>query len=337
MKTLQNLIVLSRIGMLPLSLSVAIIGALSLRQTLSFVDLLALAGIGISAHFFGFVLNDLMDYQLDKESPYRQRSPLVAGEVKLWQAWGFVLIQVPIAIGLYVLVLNGNLSGLVILGISVGLSVVYNLFSKWRWLPRILAELALALSVTLLGLSGALVYQQALTPDVLLYCGTLGLVLLLVNSVPSGLKDIQYDSEFGARSFVLSTGTTVTPDGTLTLSPLLKRYMAGFQIVITVLSVALALIYNIGFPAWVLMLLLQVYAGLHTVRLLHLSHVREFKDVILFLGGFYNYLALVIHIWSYLPLLIQGVLVLIIMQLLSIPFRRAWQVYRGRHKRIVRN
>jgi len=337
MKTLQKLILLSRIGMLPLSLSVPIIGALSLHQTLSLVDFIALAGIGISAHFFGFVLNDLMDYQLDKASPYRQKSPLITGEVKLWQAWIFVLIQVPIAVLLYIVVLEGHAVGLLILGISVGLSVIYNLFSKWRWLPRIFAEVALALSVTLLGLSGALAYQQILPADALLYCGTLGLVLLLVNSVPSGLKDIQYDSEFGARSFVIATGTSVAPDGTLTLSPLLKWYMVGLQIIIGCLTILLGFVYQLGILAWLVMLLLQVYASLHTLRLLNLRHVSEFKEVFLFLGGFYNYLALVIHIWGYLPLLIQIVLTLIILHLLSIPFRRAWSVYRGRHKRIIQS
>lgn len=335
-KTLQKLILLSRIGMLPLSLSVPIIGALSLRQSIPLIDFFALAGIGICAHFFGFVLNDLMDYRLDKESPYRQNSPLVSGEVTPLQAWVFVLAQVPIAILLYVIVLRGNPAGLFLLGASVGLSVIYNLFSKWRWLPRILAEIALALSVTLLGLTGAFAYQQDLPPDVLLYCGTLGLVLLLVNSVPSGLKDILYDSDYGARSFVLSTGTIVKPDGALGLSGILKVYMIALQVLIALLTILLGVIYEISWFGWLVLILLQIFAGLHTLRLLNLSHIREFKDVILFLGGYYNYLALMVHIWVYLPVLLQIILAVIIVQLGSLPFRRAWGVYRGRHKRIVR-
>ncbi len=335
MNTLKKLILLSRIGMLPLSLSVPIIGALSLRQSLSVIDLLALGGIGICAHFFGFVLNDLMDYQLDKESPYRQKSPLVSGAVKPIQASLFVVVQVPLAIILYVWVLQGNRAGLALLGLSVSLSVIYNLFSKWRWLPRILAELALATSVTLLGLSGALVYQQMLPTDTVIYCGVLGLVLLLVNSVPSGLKDIQYDSQFGARSFVLTTGTTVSADGNLTVSPLLKCYMVVLQVMITIAAIGLAIVYGIGLLAWMMLIVLQVFAGLHTLRLMNLRHVGEFKDVFLFLGGFYNYLALVIHIWAYLPFVLQVILTMIMVRLLAIPFLRAWGVYRGRYKHII--
>lgn len=322
--------------MLPLSLSVPIIGALSLRQVVSLNHLLALAGIGISAHFFGFVLNDLMDYTLDKQSPFRQSSPLVTGEVKRWQAWIFVLIQIPIAVGLYSGVLAAAPVGLIWLGASVGLSVVYNLFSKWRWLPRILAEVALALSVALLGLSGAWVYTQSPPIEALVYCVTLGVVLLLVNSVPSGLKDMQFDQQFGARSFVLSTGSTVSSDGQLTLSPFLRRYMISLQLIITLLIIWLAFQYAIGWGAWLLLIALGFYAALHVLRLLRLQHIDELRQVVLFLGGFYNYFALVVLIWSYLPTLIQIVCGLVIAQLLSIPFRRAWSIYRSRNKTIAR-
>lgn len=335
MNTLRHLILLSRIGMLPLSLSVPIIGALSLRQTLSLSQLLALAGIGMSAHFFGFVLNDLIDYRLDQNNPYRQGSLLVTGEVKHWQAWGFVLIQIPIAMGLYVSVLQGHANGFIGLGFSVGLSVVYNLFSKWRWLPRILAEFALALSVTLLGISGALAIRGTLPPDALLYCGTLGIVLLLVNSVPSGLKDIQYDQQFGARSFVLATGSSVTVDGNLLLTPFLRRYMISLQLVIVTLTILLGFLYQTGWVAWVLILVLEVYASLHILRILRIRHVDEFRRVILFLGGFYNYFALVMLIWWYLPLLAKVAVGLAMLQLLSIPFRRAWSLYRQRNKTIL--
>src|SRR5690606_20770199 len=150
-------------------------------------------------------------------------------------------------------------------------SMIYNLFSKWRWLPRIFAELALALSVMVLALGGAWAFQQQLPPDTLLYCATLGVIVLLVNSVPSGLKDIQFDKQFGARSFVLSTGTTVSPDGDLGLSLLLKRYMVSLQALISILLVIVATQYAIHIFAWIILLGLQLFAGLHSLRLLRLA------------------------------------------------------------------
>lgn len=335
MDVILKLILLSRVGMLPLSLSVPIIGALSLKQALTTIELIVLAGIGISAHFFGFILNDLVDYQLDKNSPYRQKSALVSDEVKHWQAWLFVLIQIPISIFLYQILLLGNMQGLFYLGLSIALSLIYNLFSKWRWLPRILSEIALASSVALLGMSGAFIYKSNLPIEVWFYCGVLGLVLLLVNSVPSGLKDIQADSEFGARSFVISMGVSVSADGQLTFPRRLKIYMTSLQTLILICAIGLGIVYQLGVFAWGTVILLQVFAGLHTIRLTRLKHVNEFQNAFLFLGGFYNYLALVIFIWVYLPLLIQLVLGFIMIQLLSIPFRRAWSVYRQQHKLII--
>ena len=321
--------------MLPLSLSVPIIGALSLRQALNLVELIVLAGIGINAHFFGFVLNDLIDYALDKNSPFRQRSPLVRGEIKRWRAWLFVLVQIPIAFVLYKVVLNGHSSGLIWLAISVSLGIIYNLFSKWRWLPRILAELSLALSVMFLSISGASAFESNLPHQTFLFCGTLGLVLLLVNSVASGLKDIQFDSMFGARSFVLSAGTTVSRDGELTLSPLLKRYMVGLQLSITLLALILSMQYQIGIFVWIVLIILQAFAILHTLRLLQIQHIDEFPKVFLFLGGYYNYLVLVLLVWAYLPPLLQIIIGMLIIALLTIPFRRAWSTYRQRHKTIL--
>ena len=333
MTVLLKLITLGRIGMLPLSLSVPIIGALSLQQPLTTFQFFALGGIGISAHFFGFIINDLIDFRLDKHSPHRQQSPLVLGELQQWQAWYFAIIQIPIAFGLYAY-LDGNAQRLMWLMLSVSFSLIYNLFSKWRWLPRILAEIALALSITFLGISGASILDANLPSEVWLYCGGLGLVLLLVNSVPSGLKDIQADYQFGACSFVIAMGTIVAIDGQLTIPHKLKRYVVILQSFITMLSIGLGIIYQVDMMAWLLVIMLQFFAWLHSFRLMRIGHVNELSDVFLFLGGYYNYLTLVMYVWGLLPIILQIVLAILMLYLLLIPFRRAWAVYRQRHKLI---
>lgn len=331
MKVLVKLITLGRIGMLPLSFSIPIMGALSLQHPLTILQFVVLGIIGISAHFFGFIINDLIDYRLDKHSPYRQQSPLVNGDIQHWQAWIFALTQIPIAFGLY-LWLNSYVLGLIWIILSIFFSLIYNLFSKWRWLPRIIAEIALALSITFLAIGGASIFDSNLPSQVWLYCGSLGLVLLLVNSVPSGLKDVQADTQHGARSFVITMGVTVTADGQLTIPPNLKRYVLIVQSMITVLSIGLGIIYQIGVMAWLLIIMLQFFAWLHSLRLIQIQHVEELPEVFLFLGGYYNYLNLVIYVWVLLPLLFKIVLAILMLYLLLIPFRRAWAVYRQRHK-----
>lgn len=321
--------------MLPLSLSVPIVGVLSLRMTIAWSDFLALAGIGTCAHFFGFILNDLMDLHLDRNHPFRQRSPLVRGEVKTWQAWLFALAQIPLAYLLYRVILSAGWDGFLWLIASVTLSIIYNLFSKWRWLPRILAELSLAGSITCLALAGAWVFATLPPPDTWLFCLSLGVVLLLVNSVPSGLKDIQFDKLFGARSFVLSTGSTVSQEGDLILNDFLRRYAFIIQALIIFLLIALALIYTIHLPAVLLLIVLQWYANLQLWQILHLTHVDQFQQRMLFLGGYYNYLSLLVIVWAYLPPLIQIATALVILRLLSIPLMQARQLWTSRNKRVI--
>ncbi len=86
--------------------------------------MLGLAIVGLGAHFFGFALNDIIDRRLDQTVPARSRSPLVAGRVSLRGAWGFVLVQIPLALGLYHFVLGADGPGLAILGVSIMLSLL---------------------------------------------------------------------------------------------------------------------------------------------------------------------------------------------------------------------
>ena len=103
-------------------------------------------------------------------------------------------------------------------------SFIYNRCSKWGSIPRIIPEIALALSITLLCLTGTFVVSADLQAMHILFGAVIGVVLLFVNSIPSGIKDIDTDAIYGARSFVLSTGSYATDDGTLFLSRRLRLY-----------------------------------------------------------------------------------------------------------------
>src|SRR5690606_1323219 len=107
-------------------------------------------------------------------------------------------------LSLYIFMLADSRAGLGFLWLSIGLSLVYNLGSKWGPMPRFVVELALALSVGALCLAGGLSVAATFSQAGLVFTGTLTLVLLLLNSVPSGLKDLKTDYEFQARSFVIA-------------------------------------------------------------------------------------------------------------------------------------
>src|SRR5688572_8684298 len=117
--------------MSPLTVSVPILGVLTSGEPnipQSALVFFALGLVGLSAHFFGFALNDLIDQSVDSTHPKRQRHPLIAGRLTRREAWLFVLIQIPFALGLYIFALQGTLGGVILLSLSGGCSIVYNLW-----------------------------------------------------------------------------------------------------------------------------------------------------------------------------------------------------------------
>ncbi len=320
---------LGRIGMAPLTMSVPILGAFTLGVPLPLVELLGLGVIGLCAHIFGFGLNDLVDLPLDRTVPGRQQHPLATGRLSRREAWAFVIVQVPLALGVYYL-LGGTSLGLSILSLSIGLSVIYNLWSKQGRVPRFLAELALALSIGLLCLSGAALNAALIPAQSLLYAVTLILVLLLLNSVSSGLKDVKTDAAFGATSFVLSTGSRMLDGDTILITRTLWLYSAVLQSAICVCLLILLKLFEAAWPVSVLVCALSLFAALHLRLLLSLRSFRAVRRSMPLLNGYYNYAALVLIVAAHMPIGLRVICSLLVFALLIIPWRLSWRMARNR-------
>jgi 4-hydroxybenzoate polyprenyltransferase len=323
---------LGRIGMAPLTMSVPVLGGLSLTGPLPNHHLWGLALLGLCAHFFGFAFNDIIDYPLDRQAPGRQRSPLVSGQFSLKQAWGFTLVQVPAALVLYHLVAPGNYPGLGWLWLSIGLSIIYNLGSKWGRAPRFVAELALALSIGALCLAGALSTGPSLPWRSQVFILTLSLLMLLLNSVPSGLKDIKTDLAFGARSFVIAAGASITTTDKLMISKRLWVYSFSLQLLI--LAGLSYLVYLYQVPWWIGLgaSLLWLYSGLNLRMILALPTFSLLHRSLPLLSGYYNYFALSLFVISAMPLYLQLVYSLSIGGLLLLPWYLGFYVWRKRYQ-----
>lgn len=325
---------LGRIGMAPLTISVPVLAAYATADALPAAYVVLLGAIGLCAHLFGFGLNDILDYPLDRHVAYRQHSPLVSGQITLAQAWIFVLLQPVLAVLIYLL-LPGGPAGLFFLMTSLALSVIYNRWSKRGRLPRFCAEAALAAAVGTLSLTAALALGQALTPPLLLFAATMSLILLLVNSVASGLKDLRSDAELGARSFVLSSGTRVDRAGRVTISPALWAYATSLQVLIAVSFLCLV---HVCQPAWlqiVLITTLLVLSSSHLVYLLRAHTVPGLRRRGPLLNGYYNLFALVIVFMPRLPLALQLVYGLVLCALFAAPWRAAYRTWRKRRLRLT--
>jgi len=314
------------------------LGTLTQGEPLAGGALFGLAGLALCAHLFGFALNDLIDHPLDRTLPGLRSHPLVTGRLSRREAWAFTLIQPPLALGIYLL-MRGAPAGFVALCLSIAFSVVYNLWSKRGAIPRFLPELALASSIGLLCLSGAWLTTPQISPGSIIFALTLTLVLLLLNSVSSGLKDIKTDAAFGARSFVLSTGSRMLDGDRMLISRQLWRYSAVLQTAILICFIALLVLFRPGWPSSVLIGVLGVYAGLHLRMLLTLPSFAAVRRSMPLLDGYYNYAALALFVVGQMPIALQVLYGLLILSLLLIPWRLSWRVWRdpyhalGRHLR----
>jgi len=331
---MKNFASLSRLVMAPLTMSIPALGALTVGENVGWRELLVLGLLGLCAHIFGFVLNDIIDFRLDKKIPSHQKHPLVTGEITHKQAWLFVLLQVPTALFLYKFLLNGTHSATLLLGGSFGISVIYNLWSKWGSLPRIFPELALALSVGLLAIVGALYKTTTLPINSIVFAFTLTIILLLLNSVPNHLKDIKTDQEFGVISFVLSVGSKFSGEDKIIVSPKLVSYSAFLQTIISFCMIALFYFYQPSLLKSAIIILLTIYAGLHLRMILKMDSLVQLRRSIPFLSGFYNYFALGLFVIDKAPKSIIVFYSFFVLALFALPFGLAYRIWRNRYQLI---
>ncbi|MCH2045132.1 MAG: UbiA family prenyltransferase [Saprospiraceae bacterium] len=292
---------LSRLGMMPLTISVSIITLCLLPESHGLEIWLGAIALGMWVHAFGFALNDCVDYPIDKTVPYRQKSPLVSGALNMQEAIGFTILQALLAYVTYIGLLGGRGMGIALLSLSMLSSIVYNIWSKRGVMLRFIAEFCLALSLGLLVLAIAFALSISLSPLVYAFAGTLSLVLLQLNSVPSGLKDLKTDYEFGAKSFVIATGAKMLDDRAYHLPKRLKIYALSLQVLIIGGLILCIYLMNLEWYYASMILLLSIYASVH---IYHLLQIKFFQKLLLFsplLSGYFNYIAVSLIVIKSMP------------------------------------
>lgn len=310
--------------MSPLTVSVPILGALTAGVPSALFWSLGL--VGLCAHLFGFGLNDLIDLPIDRRLPAREIHPLVNGSVRLRDTWLFVLVQVPVALCIYAFGVRGSSIGL--LSLSIVLSILYNLWSKRGGVFVVIAEVSLAASIGLLCLSGAQTLQANLSPESIVFAFTLALILLLLNSVSSGLKDIKTDLDAGVRSFAAVSGASVQGEDQLYIPFRLKIYSAILQGSIGILTIFLMVWLRSHWLLCIFGVVLCLYSALHLRFLLSVDSYTKLRGSMPLLNGYYNYLALSLCLFPFMPFIMQLVYSLLILAVLSVPVRLGWRVYR---------
>jgi protoheme IX farnesyltransferase len=189
--------------------------------------------IGMIVHVFGEILNDYMDYDIDKASSELSDKPLVRGDIsKRGALFGLVtsLIFLIIIIVLY----RFNALSLILLTISAVTGIIYQLISK-KWIHSAYFLAFYVFFIILFGGVYAGNYNNLFDVPLLVYiiC-ILGYFHSWINTAILGhLKDIKNDTEFGAVTLPMRFGVKVEGSGK---SPKLIISM-GFRFFVIVIQI----------------------------------------------------------------------------------------------------
>ena len=168
---------------------------------------LASLGLAILVFVYGFLLNDYIDVEIDRVNPERRQWLYV--EALGAKALPIIAITPIVTLVYYWFCVERGLRGALLLIAAHIAATTYNLNSKRGRLPKLFAELAIAIAVGLLPLIGALPYLGTPVPQSAVHVSIhVGLLYLFLNSVFAGLKDIRSDALQG-DSFVLALGCSV--------------------------------------------------------------------------------------------------------------------------------
>ena len=187
----------------------AVMGALAEKQ-LDFPTLFLLFILGFFSHAYGFVLNDIVDYDIDKTSKEIKNRPLISGTISIKQAWVFTISSLIIAylITFYFALKTNMYFPIVIYTVFVILATIYDLYSKK--FPGM--DVFVTTGIFFLIIYGATTVSGGITnlsiiTWIVALVGTIQVLYMQV--ITGGLKDAENDYNEGGRTLALRMGVKV--------------------------------------------------------------------------------------------------------------------------------
>ena len=211
-----------------------VMGAIAMkRYDLPFLFPLFL--IGFLGHAYGFILNDILDYKIDKSSREISIRPLVSGTISIKKAWilAFTSLIAAFILSLYLAYVAQSYTPLIILAISAFFVTLYDVTSK----KFSFADFIIALGIFFIILYGAISVVNTIdriTPIAWLVCILGTIQVLYMQIVAGGIKDVENDFNIGAKTLAIKLGVRVI-NGNLKTSLAFKILTYTIQITNTVL------------------------------------------------------------------------------------------------------
>lgn len=181
--------------------TIAVVGAISIKGTLEISHFLILFFIGIIFNILGFVLNDYVDIDIDKESKDLSERPLVKGTISRKTA-------LRISISCYILIFSlafiffRDFLSLLMLTLAVSLGTIYDCFGK-KFLG---SDFVLAAGIAFFCLFGAATASPNIGMLTMIIASLIFTHVLFFNIIEGGLKDADNDRRSGAKTTAVYMG-----------------------------------------------------------------------------------------------------------------------------------
>ena len=206
-----------------------VMGAIAMEQY-DILILTLLFLIGFFGHTYGFVLNDIMDYKIDKTSKEISDRPLISGTISIKKAWIFAISSMAISfiVGFYIAFSSQKYFPIILLVFSAIFVTIYNLISKK--LPAMDIFVSLGVFIAILYGASTVVNSINISKLAWIVC-ILGFIqVLFMQFIAGGMKDIENDFKSGARTLAIHLGVRVD-NGKLKITNSFKSLAYGMELI----------------------------------------------------------------------------------------------------------
>lgn len=263
-----------------------VMGAIAMGQFNIFL-LFLLFIVGFLGHTYGFVLNDILDYKIDKSSREISDRPLISGTISIRNAWLFafasMLIAFIIAIGLSIS--TSNYFPIFLLMLSAFFITLYDMISKKFPFMDVLVAIGIFFLILFGAFFGDPIVKSIfqITSLAWIVCILGAIQVLFMQIVAGGLKDIENDFKKGAKTGAIKLGVRIIDDE-LKVSLAFKMVAYGIQIVdMVVVFLPFIIIWNLGeleliqYLQWTLLVIIGVLMFYFSSKLLFMKHFERNK------------------------------------------------------------
>jgi len=233
--------------------------------------------IGAFSVIFGFVLNDYVDVEVDRQTSELYERPLVKGTISKKTALVICIISL---VGAYLTIFllfygspitESRILAVVCISVAWILGSLYDFYSK----KIVGSDFLVATSEFLLVLFGALAVTQGNTINVITWIIALLTFnqLLYMNAVDGGLKDADHDYKQNVRNIAGALGVRVKENNEMIVPPSFKAFGIGIRCFSGFLVFVPFVFYGYKYEVYqiIVLLVLIVLVLFSTLRLLNLK------------------------------------------------------------------